>query len=263
MPELLALRVLIADDEAPARAKLRRFLERDPDVAEIHEASDGNVALTVITDASPDVVLLDIEMPGRSGLDVLAALPAGAAPHVVFVTAYDAYAVRAFELAAVDYLLKPFDGARLTQAMARAKRALGAERRQEDLAGLVAMLRRETAEARELPDRIAVDDGDRRVLVRAADITRVEADGEHVRVFVGTESRRVRSTLAQLERRLDPLRFTRVGRGTIVNVTHVHAWESAGHGDYVLTLRDGNRVRLSRRYVEHAAAPLGIRDAAR
>lgn len=262
MPESLALRVLIADDEAPARAKLRRFLERDPDVADIHEASDGNIALAVITDAAPDVVLLDIEMPGRSGLDVLAALPADAAPHVVFVTAYDDHAVRAFELAAVDYLLKPFDGPRLAQAMARAKRALGAARRQEDLADLVALLRRESAEARELPDRIAVEDGDRRVLVRVADITRIEADGEHVRVFVGKESRRMRSSLVQLERRLDPFRFTRVGRGAIVNASHVHAWESVGHGDFVLTLRDGSRVRLSRRYVERAAPRLGIRDAA-
>src|SRR5690606_30833549 len=115
-----------ADDEAPARAKLRRFLERDPDVAEIHEASDGNIALAAITELAPDVVLLDIEIPGRSGIDVLAALGAEAAPHVVFVTTYDDYAVRAFELAAVDYLLKPFDGPRLAQAMTRAKRALGA-----------------------------------------------------------------------------------------------------------------------------------------
>jgi two-component system LytT family response regulator len=226
----------------------------------ILEAHNGQVALDVIGDESPDIVLLDIEMPGRNGLDVVAALPAGAAPHVVFVTAYDAYAVRAFELAAVDYLLKPFDEVRLVTAMSRAKRALSSERRQEDLAELVAILRREPTDVRVIPDRLPIEDGGRRVLVRFADITRVEADGEYVRIHVGSQMRTMRSTLSGLERRLDPLRFARVGRGAIVNIAHVHAWESVGHGDFVLTLRDGNRVRLSRRYVDGVAARLGIKE---
>ncbi len=258
----LTLRVLVADDEAPARAKVRRFLDRDPDVAIVYEARDGAATLSVIRDEAPDLVLLDIEMPGMTGLEVVAALPPEAAPHVVFVTAYDAYAVRAFELSAVDYLLKPFDAQRFAVAMTRAKRALASSRRQEDMARLVALLR-ERAEtpagaSASYPDRLPVEDGDRTVLVRCADIDRFEADDGGVRVHAGGQTRRVRFTLAELEQRLDPARFARVGRGTIVNVDRVHAFEAVGHGDYVLIMRDHGRVRLSRRYVANVAARLGL-----
>lgn len=261
MVERLALRVLVADDEAPARAKVRRLLERDPDVTDILEARDGRTALAAIREAAPDLVLLDIEMPGRTGLEVLDALSPETIPHVVFITAYDEYAVRAFERAAVDYLLKPFDEARFTAAMARAKRALTADRRQADLDALLALVRRGTDRASVTDERLAIDDGGQRVLVRAADITRIEADGDLVRVHVGGQMRTMRTTLTRLAQRLDPARFARVGRGALVNLGQVHSWEPLGHGDYRLTLRDGSRVRLSRRYADAVAARLGIRNA--
>ncbi len=263
MPDALRLRVLIADDEAPARAKVRRFVERDSDVAVIFEARDGAAALSVIRDEAPDLVLLDIEMPVLTGLEVVAALSPETAPHVVFITAYDAHAVRAFELAAVDYVLKPFDAARFAVAMTRAKRALAASRRPDDLVRLLAVLQ-QTASAppgdssAQYPDRLPVEDGGRSVLVRCADIDWFEADDGEVRVHVAAQVRRIRFTLSELEQRLDPSRFARTGRSALVNLHRVHAFEAVGHGDYVLTMPGGGRVRLSRRYVSAVAARLGL-----
>ena len=272
MPDPQLLRVLVADDEAPARAKVRRMLDADPEIGTVYEARDGVAALGVIRDEAPDIALMDIEMPGMTGLEVVAALSPGSAPHVVFLTAYDAFAVKAFELEAVDYLLKPFDAERFSVAMARARRALAADQRQADLARLVAMLQTRPAVSAGggggSPggggggggDRLAVEDGGRRVLVRYADIDRLEASGGRVRVHVGARIRSVRGTLVELERRLPAATFVRVGRGTIVNIERVHAWEPAGHGDYLLILRDGSRVRLGRRYAAGAAGRLGIRS---
>ncbi len=263
MPEPLALRVLIADDEAPARAKVRRLLERDPDVSVIHEARDGDAALLVIRDESPDIALLDIDMPRRTGLEVVAALPAEAMPHVVFVTAYDAHAVQAFELAAVDYVLKPFDAQRFALAMSRAKRALASSQRQHDFTKLLALLRQQVSPTIDAvrplyADRLPIEDGERHVLVRAADIDRFESDGRAVRVHVGGQVRRIRFTLGELEERLDPARFARAGRSAIVNLDRVHAFEAVGHGDFLLSMRDGSRVRLSRRYAGAVAGRLGL-----
>lgn len=261
MTERLALRVLVADDEKPARAKVRRFLDADPDVAVVHEAWDGGTALSVIRDEEPDLVLLDIEMPGGSGLDVLASLPPDAAPHVVFITAFDEHAVRAFELAAVDYLLKPFDAARFARALARAKQAIASDRRGSELTRLASLLRDvQPAAERDAArlDRLLVDDGPRKVLVQLDEVDRLEADRNYVRVYAGGHSRRVRGTLADLESRLDPNRFARVGRGTIVNLERVTVIEPVGHGDYLLLLRDGSRVRLSRRFTAAVEARLGL-----
>ncbi len=257
----LALRVLVADDEAPARAKVRRFLDRDPDVAVVFEARDGTATLSVIRHEAPDLVLLDIEMPGMSGLDVVSALPVETAPHVVFLTAYDTYAVRAFELAAVDYLLKPFDAERFAVAMTRAKRALHTAHQQENMSRLLTLLAApadKPIEAGRYLDRLPVADGDHTVLVRVSDIERLEAADGAVQIHAGGQTRRARFTLAELEQRLDPARFARVGRGMIVNVDRVHAFEAVGHGDYVLIMRDKGRVRLSRRYVPSVSARLGF-----
>ena len=262
MSDALSLKVLIAEDEAPARAKVRRLLERDPDVTVICEARDGDAALLVIRDESPDIVLLDIEMPRRTGLEVISALPADAMPRVIFVTAYDAHAVQAFELAAVDYVLKPFDGQRFDIAMARAKRAIASTQRQDDFTKLLALLDQRASSSDRLRakyvDRLPIEDGDRHVLVRTAEIDRFESDGRVVRVHVGGQVRRIRFTLVELEERLDPVHFARAGRSAIVNLDRVHSFEAAGHGDYILCMRDGSRVRLSRRYAGAVAGRLGL-----
>ncbi len=266
MTDPLRLRVLIADDERPARAKVRRFLANDADVGAIHEAWDGPTALAVIRDESPDLVLLDIQMPGMSGLELLASLPQEAAPHVVFITAFDAFAVQAFELAAVDYLLKPFDADRFSRAMRRAKDAVTAGRREEEMR----RLRRAVAElggtATAPLERLVVERSegtDERQMLQLADVDRIEAERNYVRVHAGPASWRVRVTLAELEERLDPALFARVGRGTILNVARIARLEPAGHGDYTVVLRSGGRARLSRRYVDRLQGRISSRGQSR
>lgn len=248
MDDGAALTVLIADDERPAREKVRRFVERDPEVRAVFEAADGPRALEIIREAEPDVVFLDIRMPGATGVEVLETLPRERAPHVVFVTAYDSYAVRAFDLSAVDYLLKPFDMERFEKAFSRAKAAVRSRERNGDLERLRRLVADwRTEEPRHL-DRVAVVDGERTLLVTVRDVDRFEAEGNYVRVHVGRSAHRLRTTVSALERKLDPRAFARVGRGSIVNLDRVAELVPAGHGDYDIRLRDGQRVRLSRRY---------------
>jgi two-component system LytT family response regulator len=246
--ESAALSVLIADDERPARAKVRRFLERDADVGVIFEARDGAQALSVIRDQEPDVAFLDIQMPGLTGIDVAGALPADRMPHIVFVTAFHEFAVRAFELAAVDYLLKPFDAERFARALGRAKGAARVRSQEDDLQRVRRLLAEWRPEQRESLDRLAVEDGERTLLVSMADVDRLEAERNYVRLHSRGASYRVRATITELERRLDPQRFARVSRGTIVNLDRVAELLPAGHGDFEVRMRTGERLRLSRRY---------------
>jgi len=257
MADPRAIRVLIADDERPARTKLRRFLEEAPGIDAIYEAWDGDTALLVLRDAEPDIAFLDIQMPGRSGLDVLASLPAERLPHVVFVTAYDEHAVRAFEIGAVDYLLKPFDRERFGRALHRAREAATGKGAAQDLHRLLTLLRESGVETEAPAERLLVDDGDRRTLIPVARVDRLEAERNYVRIHAGGASHRVRGTLGEYESRLDPRRFARVGRGTIVNLDRVSHLEPAGHGDYLMILADGSRVRLSRRYASQVESRLG------
>jgi two-component system LytT family response regulator len=250
-------RVLIADDERPARSKLRRFLEQESGIATIYEAWDGETTLMVLRDAEPDIAFLDIQMPGRTGLEVLASLPAERLPHVVFVTAYDEHAVRAFDIGAVDYLLKPFDRERFGRAFRRARDAASDKSATQDLHRLVALLRDSGIDSVTPAERLLVDAGDKRVLIPANRVDRLEAERNYVRIHAGGAVHRVRGTLGEFESRLDPRRFARVGRGTIVNLDRVSHLEPAGRGDYLMILADGSRVRLSRRYASRVEQRLG------
>lgn len=239
------LRVLIADDEKPSRQKLRRLLSAEPDVSVILEAPDGPAALKLMREEQPDVAFLDIQMPGMTGVEVARALQEGPAPHVVFVTAYDQFAVDAFDVAAVDYVLKPYDRDRLTKALGRAREAV---RRQERASDLERALRLLATPAAGVADRLAVEQGGRTVFVRTADVERIEADRNHLVLHVPPRRHRLRGTVSALEERLDPRRFVRVGRGTIVNVDAVLELRPLGHGDSEALLRSGARVRVGRRY---------------
>jgi two-component system LytT family response regulator len=241
------LKVLIVDDERPARQKMRRLVSADPDVRAVFEAADGVRALEQIRNESPDVVLLDIQMPGVDGFGVLDALGAGERPHVVFVTAYDEYALRAFDVHAVDYVLKPFDAERFTRAFARAKLAAGRERDAEERQRLERVL----SDVRQRPgglDRLLVESGDRIVLLPLDGVERLEAARNYVTVYAGAARHRLRTTLDQLEARLDPQMFVRIHRSTIVRTDRVTELRPWSHGDYVVVLQSGARVRLSRRY---------------
>jgi two-component system, LytTR family, response regulator len=242
------LSVLIVDDEKPARAKVRRFVSGDPDVGPIFEAADGVRAVDVVRAESPDLVFLDVQMPGLDGFGVLDALDPPALPYVVFVTAFDEYAVRAFEVHAVDYVLKPFDADRLALALARAKEAVGRRRDGEDRRRLTQLLADVRRDQPERVERLLVEGADRAVLLPLARVDRMESERNYVVLHAGQERYRIRATLDRLETRVDPRRFVRVSRSTMVNVDRVAELRPWSHGDWVIVLSDGARVRLSRRY---------------
>ena len=245
-----ALKVLLADDEAPARAKLRRLLKDDPRVAVAGEAADGLEAVRQVQALRPDLLVLDIQMPGLTGFEVLETLEKPR-PLVIFSTAYDRYALDAFEAAAVDYLLKPYDARRFAQALDRALalRAAGATDPVKDLLARVAQTPLE---------RLLVKDGDRWLPVPLRTVRRLSADGKSVRVHAEGGVFSLRRGLAELERRLDPRRFVRVHRSDIVAldaVAHLEPWD---HGDALLVLKDGGHVVLSRTYRAAFLARWGV-----
>jgi two-component system, LytTR family, response regulator len=233
------LRVLIVDDEAPARAKATRLLAADARFAKVGEAASGLEALRAIEVLAPDVVVLDVQMPGATGFDVLEALGAERRFAVVFSTAHDAHALRAFEAHAVDYLLKPYDAARFARALDKAR---------AQLVGATERERVETLIEGRAPVRIALRGASGWISVEVASITRLAASGKHVEVFVDGEPApiAVRQTLAAMLARLGPDRFCRVHRSEVVRLDAVVRLEPLSHGDAVLVLRDGSSVVLSR-----------------
>jgi two-component system LytT family response regulator len=248
MSDTLQLKALIVDDERPARQKLRRLLGNDPEIVAMFEAPDGAAAIEIIRAESPDIVFLDVQMPGVDGFGVLETLGPDAIPHVVFVTAFDTYASKAFDVHAVDYVLKPFDAQRFAVALARAKQSIANGRTREERDRLQRMLADADAARPRRPERILVE-SDQRVLLVAVDrIERATAFRNYVRLKVGSDVHRIRATLTQIERRLDPSKFVRISRSEIVNLDMIAELRPWSHGDYVVVMRDGSQTRLSRRY---------------
>jgi two-component system, LytTR family, response regulator len=241
-------RVLIVDDERPARQKVRRFLGGDPCIEAIFEAPDGLRALQLIRDESPDVVFLDVQMPGLDGFGVAEALAPDVSPHLVFVTAFDQYAVRAFDVHAVDYLVKPFDEKRFRTALERAKSAHLSRAARSGRGRVLRLLDDVQSRRPTTPDRILVDAGDRMLLVPLDRIDRIVAFRNYLRIHAGKETYRQRGTISRMEERLDPARFVRISRSEIVNVARISALKPWSHGDRIVVLADGTTTRLSRRY---------------
>ena len=242
----MTLRVLIADDEAPARRKLARFLAEHPDVELVGEASNGIEAVDLIASTAPSVVFLDIHMPDLDGIGVVEAIACEPdPPAIVFVTAFDTYAVKAFEMSALDYLLKPYDRERFERTLARARQARearpGGDAR---LVELVARARNEERYAR----RLLVPADGRSFFLATSDIVRLEADGNNVFVHARRGRYGLRATLESLENRLDPEQFARVHRSHLVNIDEIAEMHPWFHGDYKLLLRDGSEIAWSRRY---------------
>lgn len=252
----MTLRVVVADDEPPARERLRELLAGVPDVQVVGEAPSGTAAVEAVRRLQPDLLLLDVQMPGLDGFGVLEALEPGELPAVVFVTAYDAYALRAFEVHALDYLLKPFDAERLGRALDRVRAARAAEAAAAPDPRLLELLSR-LAERRTPFERLLAKRGDTSVLLRCAELDWIEAAGNYLRLHVGREIFLVRETLSSLEGRLDPARFARVHRSIMVNLDRVREIHPAFHGDAVLRLADGTDVPLSRTYRDALEARLG------
>ena len=239
------IRVLIVDDEPPARRKLARFLRQESDVEIAGEASNGEGAAEAIVELHPDVVFLDVQMPGMSGFEALRMIQ-GPLPQVVFVTAYDQYAVKAFEIHAIDYLLKPFDLPRLQTCLARVRDQLerdsakDLQRRMEkvlaDVTGRIHL------------SRVMVKSRGRIVFLHTRDIDWIESFANYVDLHVGAQAYTLRETLNSLEARLDPQSFARVHRSVIVNIDRIRELKPWSHNDYLIVMKDGKEIRMSRRY---------------
>ena len=238
---------MIVDDEPPARQKIRSFLEREEDVEVIAECGDGPAAVALIQAEAPDLLFLDIEMPGLDGLEVIEEVGTESMPVTVFVTAFDKYAVQAFEKHAIDYLLKPFDKARFTRTL---KQVRGQLHRSEDrqirnqLQTLLDNLKGERTHA----DRLTVKSPRGMTFLRTEDIDWVDAAGNYVRLNANGGSYLMRETMNSLEKRLDPERFIRIHRSTIVNIERIHEIRPLQHGEHLVVLEGGQRLTLSRSY---------------
>lgn len=244
----MMLRVLIVDDEELARQRLRRLLDAEADVEIVGEAGDGRAAVDAIQRHAPDLVFLDVQMPEVDGFAVLERLRPHPLPAVVFVTAFDDYALRAFDVHAVDYLRKPFDATRFHEAFTRARSRIagaGAEERVRTLEALLAQLESHPPRSR---DRIMIRSDGRMYFVRTDDIDWVEAAGNYVKLHVDRDTHLLRETMTGMEKMLDPSRFLRIHRSAIVNLDRVREMQPWFSGEYTVILRDGTQLRLSRVY---------------
>lgn len=253
MPEL---RVLLVDDEPLVRQGIRDFLEDEPDVTIVGECGDGVEALETIARDRVDLVFLDIQMPELDGLGVASALAEQGGPVVVFVTAYSEHAVRAFEVNAVDYVLKPFDRERFLAALARA-RARRASGEQEELARRLAAVLSELQRSRGQAQRVLVRTDGRIRFVPVADIEWIEAADNYARLHVGAERHLVRETMASLEARLDGSRFARIHRSAIVNLARIRELQPTFNGEYAVFLHSGAKLTLSRGYRDALREKIG------
>ena len=257
------IRALIVDDEPAARDTIRGLLARDPAVIVVGECGDGRSALETIREAAPQLVFLDVQMPEMDGFAMLRQLAPSELPVVVFTTAYDQYALQAFEAHALDYLLKPFDDDRFREALGRAK-----ERVRQGRVDAVSRQLRDLLDG--FPDapevardryhtRLVVRSGERTVVLAVRDIDWVEADGDAVRIHAARAEYVLRETMKDLERRLDPSRLVRIHRSTIVNVDRIRELQPYYRAEYVVILHDGTRLKLSRGSRARLEAVLGGR----
>jgi two-component system LytT family response regulator len=242
------MNVIIVDDEPAARRTLRECCEREGDLTVIAELGDTRSALAAISASAPDLLFLDIQIDALSGMDLARALPANAAPLFVFVTAYDTYALEAFEVSAVDYLLKPFDDERFRRTVARVRTRHAAAGRSERQAALDAALELIEGRARAVAEqrpRLLAEIGSRMHMLDVAEVEVVEADRNYVRLTVGREVYHARSTLSQAEKSLLSQPMLRISRSCLVNVAHVKEISRTPRGDFILVMAGGTTVTSS------------------
>lgn len=279
------MRVLIVDDEALARQRVRRLLQNEPDVEIVGEAESGHDAVTMIRELQPDLVCLDVQMPGLDGFGVLREIDGSTVPMVLFITAYDEHAQRAFDVHAVDYVLKPVDDERFRAAFDKARKQRANAQAAERLGELLETVRRladgGSAEPRpadamsaaagaapgtaanganggRYASRILVKQDGRMFFVKTTEIDWIEADRNYVRLHVGKTAHTIRERISHLEETLDPRLFARIHRSTIVNLNRVREMQQWFSGDYVVILEDGTRLRLSRHYRDRVEKQVGV-----
>lgn len=245
----MLIKALIVDDEPLARDRVREMLKEHPEIEVIGEAKNGREAIDSIVNQHPDLVFLDIQMPDLSGFDVLQSLDVERLPLIIFVTAYDQHAIRAFDVHAVDYLTKPFDRKRFAEAVDQAKVFMKAAT-QPDTAGLLRMLQ-ELKAASGYRERFAIKNGETVFFVRAEDVDAIEAEGNYVRINLGSSSHLLRDTLNNIESQVNPRMFVRIHRRTIVNINRVKELQTWARGEYRVVLSTGAHYTLSRGYRQH------------
>jgi two-component system, LytTR family, response regulator len=250
------IRAVIVDDEVLARRSVLRFLASSPDIEIVAECGDGESAVSAILARKPDLAFLDVQMPEMDGFEVVRKVGAELMPVTIFVTAYDRYALRAFEVNALDYLLKPFGQKRFEQALARAKQRI-IEKSDRDAAHRMMAMLENFKKENEFIDRLPVAQHGRILLVKTAEVDWMEAEGNYVRVHAGTRHYEIRETLTGLEQKLNPRDFQRIHRSTLVNVhriKEIHPWF---HGYHLVVLANGKKLRMSR-YQNATARHLGL-----
>ncbi|HET6891204.1 MAG TPA: LytTR family DNA-binding domain-containing protein [Pyrinomonadaceae bacterium] len=243
----MGLRTLIVDDEPLAREGVRMLLKHDPEVSAIHECADGQAAVNAIIEMKPDLVFLDVQMPEMDGFEVIEKVGVDRMPNTIFVTAYDRYALRAFEVYALDYLLKPYTNERFFRAVQRAKAQIKTGH-ENNLNGQLSALLDHLRVGEDHLERLVVKSAGRISYVNVEEIEWIEAADIYVRLHVGHEAHLVRGTMSGLEGKLDPRKFLRIHRSTIVNLSHVKELQPLFHGEYKVTLKNGTQLTSGRSY---------------
>jgi len=266
---LTTIRTMIVDDEVLARENIEALLQEDTEIEIVGQCSNGTQVFDAVKRHRPDLLFLDIQMPGLNGFEVMAKLPSEAMPQVVFVTAYDHFALQAFDVQAVDYVLKPFNRARFAEALARAKIAVRSQDRHklwqriDEVMSALQRLRGGAAES--VPAAPKVRENDGRLLIRCDgeihvmapdDIYWIESDGDYVRLHATDKSRLVRMSLLKIIGKLDATHFVRIHRSTIVNLKHMRKASPALYGEYAVELTNGIRLKVSRTFVHDLKAHL-------
>ena len=238
------------DDEAPARRKMLRFLAQESDVSVVGEAANGLDAVAGIKETRPDLLFLDVQMPGMDGFEVVRALNPGILPRIIFVTAHDEYAIQAFDVHAFGYLLKPFDQQRFTRVLGDARRQASWSVNSDTIAELQDLLNQYR---RRLPPepKLLVQQNDRGFLLALNTVDWVESDRNYLKLYVGNQAYEIRGTIESLEEKLDRDRFLRLNRSSIVRIDFIRELQKWSHGEYRVVLLSGKTLTWTRRYLDH------------
>lgn len=260
------IRTLIVEDESVARQTIRLLLENDPEILVVGECATGGAAVQCIRRESPDLLFLDVQMPGLNGFDVLKSIDQHSLPAVIFTTAFDQYAVKAFEVHALDYLLKPFDDERFHSALAHAKRTILEEKVGEVSQQLLDLLERfspggrpavQSADSHRYLSRFMIRSGGRVTIVDVGDVEWIQAEGNYISVHAGSKSHLLRKKISSLEEQLDPSRFARIHRSTIIRTDLIKSMKPLFNGDHSITMVDGREFTMSRTYRDSVLRALG------
>jgi two-component system, LytTR family, response regulator len=250
------IRVLIVDDEPLARERVRSLLMKEEAIEIVGEAGDGKSALALIASKQPDLLFLDVQMPVMTGFDVIQAMPEETRPVVIFVTAYDQYAISAFEVHALDYLLKPFDAERFAASVDRARQYIQKGRLHELQARIAGLLSQLPSGGAKAPERLMIKESGRVHFLAIADIDWIEADGNYVSIHTGKETHLMRATMKEMEEKLDTATFRRIHRNCIVNAARIKELKTWFNGEYVAVLDSGKELAVSRRFRKNLDAML-------